>query len=252
MTDVKSQESTASGDSENASSGDKMIPFDRFKKVNDEKNSLQEQVSELLQGKNTLGVASKAKAEEVEKPQPVFTRQELNKFLDDGKISQEQMDNILDNQNQTKIDQGVKNAVGKQAQDELTSTGLTRYMTARPEAIVEGTDDRRRVTAQFNKLIEEGQPNNKATELLALKIAFGPIEALEAASVGSHDRMTHQDAGGEGGDDNVTDSSPKDLTSRQRRFYQSKIDQGIYSDWDAVKSELKYQDKNLSKRAANG
>jgi hypothetical protein len=169
-----------------------------------------------------------------------YTRVELQKFVDDGKISQVDANALWDKQTETKILANVdakldarlkqdSHAVAVQAQ-------VDRYKELIPDMLLPDSEARRKVDAEFRSLVDLGQPDNKAdggltTELLALRAVFGPAEALQRSRA---ELQTHQESGARGGDfssdgDSLTKEGwPKGLSERQRTHYEDQIRKGIY------------------------
>jgi hypothetical protein len=265
MNDV---DAAASGQDNTGGKGSDTVPFNRFKEVNDkmkagdeENVSLRAQIAELQAGKGTVGIAPEPPRQaDPQTPPKVYSRAELENAVKAGTITEVDANTLWDQQQADNIANQVKDTVAKTitltTQQDDTSAKIKRYMAARPDAAIDGTQDRVAVAGKFTELVKRGYEGIKGkggekTELLALEMAFGPIDALEAANGGSHERDTHQETGGAGGGDGSGDDAniPKDITAKQKNFYAAQINKGIYADWAEVEEELKHQDGDLAKRS---
>ena len=188
---------------------------------------------------------------------PQYTRAQLNAAVEAGTLTQEVADQLWENQVEARITKRVETKVVAQAteqqREQAADRGLAEYQGLVPDAWVPGTDDRKAVDREFTNLLGLGFPRTKATELAALRAAFGDPEALrrsrEAGRRGPAD--THQETGGASGrrrqggdgDDGGEDAPPSNLTPHQREHYNRAIQNGVYASWKDVKAELKFAGK---------
>lgn len=181
-----------------------------------------------------------------------FSRAELKRLVDDGKVSQEEADRTLDDQQDKRIERTVRKTVdstiGQQTQAQRVKSEVDRYKTALPDIVNEGTEARAKAGAEYQYLTGLGHPDSVVTELAALRAAFGPADRLVTGRV---ERETSQDVGSDAGpgSDNSEDGIPKTLTAREREFYKERVGPGkLYPDWKTVENELKFASPNLRKR----
>lgn len=186
----------------------------------------------------------------------VFTRAQLTEAVNQGTITETEALAILDRQQaegaartaQTVAQQTVENMT----RNTTTQQSIDKYKAYDADLNIPGSDAYARVQETIkNQLQVLGQAESTpAVELLALQSIYGP-ETVLTQQEGR--RATHQETGGgsdrSGGE--TPDGAPSGLTKRQVDYYQSRIDMGLYSDWDAVKEELSFEDKDLSRRAAS-
>ena len=190
-----------------------------------------------------------AQAKQAE-PKP-FTRAELNQLVADGKVTQDAADATMDRQLVERATKEAKSAAGAEVaqreRESVVTAQLDEYRGLLPEAWETGSKERAKAAKEYRYLVEKlGYPDTKATEVAALRAAFGDPEAIKASrSTGkSGPGETHEEVGGaerdEGGKGD-TDGAPKDLTPRQKSHYESMISKGHYKDWAAVREELKFR-----------
>ena len=180
------------------------------------------------------------------------TRGELNEQVSNGRMTQDEMDLVLDRQSDERATRIARETAQKTVSDDTltnkVNAEIDRYKAQIPDIVVDGSDARAKVTAEFNFLVSNGNPSDSRTELAALRAAFGPAERLVQ---GETQRETHQETGSDAdtGSETRTDGSPKGLTARERDFYRERIGPGkLYTDWKAVEAELKHATPALRKR----
>ena len=170
------------------------------------------------------------------KTEPVreFTRAELQAQVDDGRMTPDESDRILDGQTERRIEEKVSHRIESAAQTKTHATAMQteigRYTSARPDIMVDGTEDRSLVAAELTRqIVELGRPDNVETELTALMAVFGPSNRLQTGR--EKERQTHQETGSDGGGEGKKETSPK-LPDRVKKHYEKMIGMGMYSGWD--------------------
>lgn len=211
------------------------------------------EVNGKLQGLSEAGQPRKIEGE------PQITRAQLRQKVDANEMTETEAEQVWEGQFERRLGQRiettVKTAIGEAQAVNTVSTQIDAYREMMPEVITEGSSARQRIQDEYDFLTSTGAPDGLATQLQALRAAFGPIEALKKIN-GERPETSHQDVGsGTGGEqensDTRADGTPKGLTARQRTYYTSHVGTGkYYKDWSAVTAELKFQDEGLSKRRA--
>lgn len=183
----------------------------------------------------------------VEPEERVYSRIELQSMLDDGKISESQRDQMLDDQRTKQLRKEILAEVRQenqafQAQQSIQSQ-VSEYTSALPDLYTQGSDHEKRAAKELTYLIQMGQdPNQLSTKLLAMKLAFG--EASKLKEVSRKTRETHAETSSGSGDagEPAKDLGPSNINNRMRSFYKEQIEKGRYTGWDDpnLKKELKY------------
>lgn len=272
--DVNQSDPAIQGDGAPGSSagGDRgPVPYDRFVKVNSKMkeaeakaNRLEGRIEGLMasQGQTGPGMLQPSPVSvKPSEPERVFTKSDLDQLVLEGKISQGESDRLWEQQIQ---DNATNAAVSRINSDnrvkELTdksTEAAARYRAVRPSIWEQGSADRQKLQAEFDRLVAEGADgNNPMTQIHAMEAAFGKVELLEAAQEGRPGHETHVETGG-GGAAPVTelgenqDGSPVGLTKRERANYKKQISNGLFSGWDdpELKKELTFRNPNRAKRA---
>ena len=197
-----------------------------------------------LRAENEALKAQKAKAEEA-KP---ISRAELKQLVEDGKITQEAADAHWDKQildaAEKRGREAARGEVEGRERESVVNNQLAEYKTLIPAAWTTGSKERARAEREFAALRAMGMPDNKVTEVAALRAAFGDPAAIKAArSTGRNGPgETFAEVGdgdGRPGNGADADGKPKGLTPRQEAHYTNLIGRGVYRDWKQVTEELK-------------
>jgi len=201
--------------------------------------------SARLRAENEALKADKAKPQDAK---PV-SRAELNQLVADGKITQDAADAHWERQVVDTAERRAREAARGEVQGqqrELTvKRQLEEYRTLVPAAWEVGARERAKAEKEFKALVEMGFPDNKTTEVAALRAAFGDPEVIRASrSTGrtgpgeAHVEIGGGERPGESGAD--ADGVPKGLTEREKAHYQNLINRGVVKDWKAVAEERKF------------
>jgi hypothetical protein len=130
--------------------------------------------------------------------------------------------------------------------------GLSTYLDLIPDLLTEGSKNRTKVAAEYNKLIPVfGAPvpdslEDKRLQLVALQNAFGDASTLKqqrlARSNTAGERETHQEYAGQGDEPGASEDNKvlKGLSKHKQDYYRKMIDKGFYKSWKEVGEELKY------------
>ena len=191
--------------------------------------------------------------------QKIWTEVELQDGVNAGTITQAVADQTLESQRQEALVDGVANRIQTQqaAADRAATVAseVGSYVTQHPELKNKDSAHFKKAGEEFTKLTALGyDKDDPATELLALKAAFGPVTVAKGTPSfevhqegGSGQGGSEPSAGGEGAGDPA--SAPPGLSDRQASHYSHLIDVGIMPDWNAVREELKFADQGIMKRA---
>lgn len=222
------------------------IPIEAFNaRINDLRGELTRE-RQAREAAERLVAETQRKAAE---PRPL-TRAQLNAAVEAGQITQQAADTAWDRQvletAGTIAEERAGRVVEQREKEAVVNAELAQFQTLVPAAWEEGSRERQRVAKEYKALVALGLPATKATELAALRAAFGDPEAIRTSrSTGrSGPGDTFQETGGAGGGEGEgggeTDGAPKGLKAESKARYERLIQQGVYADWTAVKAELKY------------
>lgn len=170
---------------------------------------------------------------------PEHTREELLTMVEDEKLTQVQADKLWEEQITTNVTKKVLGAVAHRDSSKQVDQTLGEYKRLKPTLLKNGSEDREKVSREYEYLIGTGLPNSVATELAAVRNVFGPVENLKKKL----DLETHQETGGGSPPETVESDVAKGLSTRQKKYYQKRIDDNVYKDWAEVEAELKYSSR---------
>lgn len=166
-----------------------------------------------------------------------FTRAELQQAVDNGTITEEKRDEILEEQRERKLTAKLEakleaKLAANQSQSRIQED-LTRYIEAHPGIEQAGHPDRLRLEREYQHLLSIGLPKGAATEAAAARAVFGPVEKIRETTRQNRERHVETGGGSGGGDEG--DAAPswhKGLSPRQRSYYAKKLEGGFYAGED--------------------
>ena len=187
------------------------------------------------------------------KPKEV-TRAELQVAVDDGRMTPDESDRIIEKQMKDNITSDIRTDLSNErktseATDRVNSE-IALYTNSRPNIMVEGTEDRNLVAAEYDRQRKIlGRPDNAETELNALMTVFGSSSRLQTAR--SKGAETHQETGSDGGgnESSSSDGWPKEMSLGHRAFYQDQINKNIIPDKKAAIEKFSYKPQHNKRRA---
>lgn len=180
--------------------------------------------------------AEKPKTEEKAPAKKVYTRAELRKGVNDGQITEDQMDEILERQAEERIsakfDERLKTETATGKRVAKIEAQIDTIIDANPDLKNNESDLFKKVAAKFNDLVNERGMDRKDlnTELMAMELVVG-----HAAPKGRKRELeAHEETGGaggghdRGGDDSEAEWS-KGIPAKNRDFFKQQIAKGLYT-----------------------
>lgn len=213
--------------------------------ISERVNETRTSVTREFQGKLD---ALQAKLEETQQPKP-YTRTELSALVTKGEMSESEAQSLFDQQqekeNEVRAERAAQRVINGAQKDADLNAAISKYTAFDPELLKEGTESRSRVAdeIQFQMQLAGQSEATLATELNALRVLYGPEAAL---GVKPHDRQTHSDVQGSGGQEVET---KVELSKRERDHYRKMVDMGQMT-WGDVEKEMEYSTPDIRRRAA--
>lgn len=243
------EEDQQTTEGEESSEGENRIPHSRVKEMVAVERRRTEAVQAQLREMQIAQARMEGRLQATPAQQPkVFTRAELTNHVNEGTISQVQMDEVLDRQAQTaldaRVDAKVAEVMSTQQQIRSVNDTIALYKKHIPDVTQPGSEARAKVEVEYNLLRQQGQPDTIGTEAMALRMAYGDPDLL--AKTTPTKRETHSE-GGTNSQDTSTNGSkggpPKGMDKWKVDFYQDQIDKGRLKDWADVRETEKYARK---------
>ena len=193
----------------------------------------------------------KAKSEKIAPKE--LSRTELATAVEKGELTQDQANGLWERQlverTQNTARETAAQVVTEAETNRRIDAEMRRYKELIPAVMRDGTEERDKVADEYRYLVSTGHPENRNTELAALRLAHGSIERLEKARSRSKPDVQSDEQTGAGGDIGGGDTGKiKGLSPREREYYTSQIAKGRYRDWDAVKEELAHANIALRRK----
>lgn len=179
-------------------------------------------------------------------PPKQYTRAELDSMVAEGKINQAQADEAYEQQVERRAEGAAVRVIEARDLGKSVTAQIDDYAASIPNVLKAGTPERAKVEKEFQILVKNGSPANKATELAALRSAFGDISVVRQAQ-GHRHVESHQESGGNGGRGDGAppnrDGVPASVPAHKVGYYQKMIDQGMYRNWSDVETVEKFAGK---------
>lgn len=229
QTGVEEQDPTnTAGDGSDGAAGQKSkeatVPLAALEAERKSRQKLEGKLAKLLGEVEGLKAGQQKPKEET-----VYTRTQLRALVNEGKITEDQMDAQLEKQLRAEVEKSAQSAVMSQTQASKISAELARYTEAHPDLTDEDSDLRARVVAEFKYLVDLGDnPNSLATELKAVRAVLGASGAPKGKKKTPE---THEEAGSSGEDvsrGTGADAWAKGLSAKQKEHYTKLVNQGVY------------------------
>jgi hypothetical protein len=219
----------------------------RAKRAEEEREALKERLHQAelerarLEGERKAADEAKQHQKQAERE---YSWDELESFIEQGRITRAQANSYKEERQKkreeairqeldTKIAQlTVKDKVGT-----INST-LERYKTALPSLMQPGSTERQKYEAEYHYLVQElGDAPTLATQLKAVRAAFGPIESVESAAKTRQTTTQQRTAFMDTTTTRKPDPTKKDpvqqLDQRTKEHYEKLIKNGRYGMYKA-------------------
>jgi hypothetical protein len=179
-------------------------------------------------------------------PEPtVLTRQDLRAAVNEGKIDEDQMEELWAKQNREQINrdmvQHIETRDRTRDTENVVETEMDKYVAAYPGIKDTGTPEWKRVKTEYDFFIKLGDKDNRATELKACRAAFGSNTEKIPERTASHRETPGDSSGAPGGGG----SRPVDIWNRVpkrfKSYYKSQVEQGFKTLKD-VEADIPYMD----------
>ena len=241
---------------------DKTTP-DLFAAHAEKTNAILEQLVEL----NRKSREPEAKPAKEEPAEPVYSQQQLQAWVDEGKITVSQMVDYLVQQGTKKVAEELRREYRQTFEEErkrgTVAERISAYKAAIPELNDQNSDEFKRAAAAFRELVEvDDEPEHDIrTELKALRMAFPDgakpkpqAPARERTSERQRSVETTGGGAGRSGGERKANAGPWPSWFEDRRIehYEDMIKRGLYKGHDdpILKKEIEILEKKRKAKAA--
>lgn len=208
---------------------------------------LQEEREARIRLEERLAAAeAKAAPPKKEEPPQEFTRAQLREAVNEGTINEDQMEDIwakqLRNQTRRDTEELLTKRDAVREKDTLVSTETQKYIDAYPGVAKQGSDDWQKVKKEYDFLIKLGDEHSDATQLKALRAAFGSSERVVSRNRASEFRETASETASPGGGGSRPVDIFNQIPQKYRAYYKGRYEEGQISLED-IKKDLPYMGK---------
>lgn len=175
-----------------------------------------------------------------------YSREQLQRAVDDGVISADQMADQLQLQLKEEIKQETYRDFQEKQRTQALVSKIQGYHTYVPGWNQPGTQAHTRANAEYQKLLQLGLTANPITELLALEKAFGTVEHIRAQRASadltrqSRDTVPVVSRRGAAPVSTKAVDPLKQMDREELKLYDKYIKAGHYRDWNAVREEVRW------------
>jgi hypothetical protein len=138
---------------------------------------LDEERERRIRLEERLAVSKEEPPAPKEEPPKEFTRAELRSAVNEGKIDDDQMEEIWSTQNRASIRRDTEEMLDKREQQRSAAntieTETQKYHETYPDITDVKSDNWSKVKKEYDFLVGIGNPDTKGTELMALRSALG-------------------------------------------------------------------------------
>jgi len=215
-----------------------------LKAERDKRRSLEAKLARLEGTVDGLKSSQKPNASEKEE-KVYYSRAELKAAVEEGKITEAQMENLWEKQIEAKIEKRItertKDTGADVRQAAKVEADLERYIEAYPDLTDVDSELRGKVQAAYDKLVGRGSPANAATEVSAIEMVVGHLQGAKGRK---KQPEPHEETGGSGSKDEDREPSNdvfKGLNAKLKAHYKKMVERGMYkgaAGEKALKAEL--------------
>ncbi len=198
---------------------------------------------------SALASAPAAPAEPASTEKTRYTRPQLKAAVENGDLLEDQADALMREQDQEDADsrmQGIADATADRfVMEGNLNNKKQAYIDAYPDCEVVGTEDRGKLLSAYKGLLVDGLPDNASTEVVAMRLAFGPTPGTLPADQTAQSRETDSTSGGSpeavSARDDGSPLGKIKMTPGQRDGYERLIAKGVYTPEDVAKDLENYR-----------
>lgn len=197
-----------------------------------------------------IRLEERLKVKEEQQTQKEMTWEELENGIAEGKWSRAQAQEYKDQMTEQRLVKKFE----EQKRQKMVSTRILseigQYQQLIPEVMQPGSEERAKYEREYAYMVRElGMPKNHATELAAVRVAFGDVETVKTRRA-SKQVTTEQEPFMETHTAQRQKSNVKSfkdtLQPWEREGYERLIKNHVYKDWKEVEEEQKWAPKAIN------
>jgi len=197
-----------------------------------------------------IRLEERLKVKEEQQTQKEMSWEELENGIAEGKWSRAQAQEYKDKMTEQRLAKKFE----EQERQKMASTRILseigQYQQLIPEVMQPGSEERAKYEREYAYMVRElGMPKNHATELAAVRAAFGDVETVKTRRASKH-VTTEQEPFMETHTAQRQKSNVKSfkdtLQPWEREGYERLIKNHVYKDWKEVEEEQKWAPKAIN------
>lgn len=197
-----------------------------------------------------IRLEERLKVKEEQQTQKEMSWEELENGIAEGKWSRAQAQEYKDKMTEQRLAKKFE----EQERQKMASTRILseigQYQKLIPEVMQPGSEERAKYEREYAYMIRElGMPKNHATELAAVRAAFGDVETVKtrrASKVMTNEQEPFMETHTTQRQKPATKSFKDTLQPWEREGYERLIKNHVYKDWKEVEEEQKWAPKAIN------
>lgn len=197
-----------------------------------------------------IRLEERLKVKEEQQNQKELSWEELDNGIAEGKWSKAQAQEYKEKM----IEQRLAKRLEEQERQKVSSSRIlgeiNQYQQLIPEVMQPGSEERAKYEREYAYMVRElGMPKNHATELAAVRAAFGDVETVKtrrASKVVTDDKETFMETHTTQRQKTTAKSFKDTLQPWEREGYERLIKNHVYKDWKEVEEEQKWSPKAIN------
>lgn len=220
----------------------------RSKKAEAEAKALQAELQREREERIRLEERTKVKEEQIQ--QKEMSWDELENGIAEGKWTRAQAQEYKDKMTEVRLQRKLEEQSRQKDTTSKILGEISQYQKLIPDVMQPGSESRQKYEREFAYMVRElGLPNNHATELAAVRAAFGDIETVKTKSSLRQSEKTKEPF--------METHTPQRQSSNQKSYkdslspwqvneYERLIKHRVYKDWKEIEEEQKWAPKAIN------
>lgn len=197
-----------------------------------------------------IRLEERLKVKEEQQTQKEMSWEELENGIAEGKWSRSQAQEYKDKMTEQRLAKKLEEHERQKTISTRILSEIGQYQQLIPEVMQPGSEERTKYEREYAYMVRElGMPKNYATELAAVRAAFGDVETVKtrrASKVVTNEQESFMETHTTQRQKSTTKSFKDTLQPWEREGYERLIKNHVYKDWKEVEEEQKWAPKAIN------
>lgn len=233
----------------------KMIPKERFDQVWARTKKSEARLKELeietqREREERIRLEERLKVREEQQNQKEMSWEELENGIAEGKWSRAQAQEYKEKMTEQRLAKRLEEQERQKMSSNRILGEISQYQQLIPEVMQPGSEERTKYEREYAYMVRElGMPKNHATELAAVRAAFGDVETVKSRRASKEvttEKEPFMETHTAQRQKSTGKSFPDTLQAWEREGYERLIKNRVYKDWKEVEEERKWSPKAIN------